>query len=146
VRKELAEGLTYEKTYTFYPERFDVRTVVNKQYGIPSRAYYEASGTFEDDKGNRVTVDGRGDNEGVRNAKPKWYVVYADDWAHSCVALTEMGGLTYWDSDFWGGIGFGTSKLDSAVSYVIHAGAKSGDFGRVDYERLKNPPQVRLVQ
>jgi len=148
VKKKLDADVVYEKTYIFYPKRFDVDISVNKQLGLPSRAYYRVEGTFEDDKGNKAVVDGKGDGEGVigKNGNPKWYVVYAPDWAQSCVALTKFTGLTYWDGGYWGGIGFSTSELKCRLSYVIHGGQKNAEFGRLDYERLTNPPVVKIAR
>ncbi|OGV67290.1 MAG: hypothetical protein A3K19_30215 [Lentisphaerae bacterium RIFOXYB12_FULL_65_16] len=151
VRKKLRGDLTYEKTYTFYPNRFDLLFTADKTYGNISRAYYAAEGTFEDSAGNKAKVDGKGDAESVSGKcpDPKYYVVYAPDWAHSCVALGKFSGTTYWDAgSAWGGIGLNGGDLAGArMSYVIHAGGQPGGaFGKVDSDRLANPPTVRLIE
>jgi hypothetical protein len=112
-----------------------------------NRAYYGQSGQFADNAGNRAVIDGRGDGEGVagKNHKPTWYAVFAPRWAHSCVALSSFGNLTYWDSvDHWGGIGLDTGSRENVrMSYVIHPGAGDAAFADADYRQLTNPPQVR---
>jgi hypothetical protein len=93
-------------------------------------------------------VDGHGDAENVygRNAKPKWYAVFTPDWAHSCVALTPVESLAYWDTGGnWGSIGFHTGAKQATgirMTYVIHPGAKDAGFAGVDCRRLTTPPSV----
>jgi len=149
VRKRLKEGLVYTKTYTFWPDRIDVHFEGNKAYGLMSRAYYALPGTYEDSAGNRARVDGAGDAEGVlgKCPNPKWYVVYGDGWAHSCVALSKFDNIIYWDGNSWGGIGFQGGDIKGArMSYVIHGGQKDSTFGKRDYERLMHPPKARIVE
>ncbi|MFA6563899.1 MAG: glycoside hydrolase [Verrucomicrobiia bacterium] len=147
VRKALKAGVVYEKQYAFYPERFDVEITVNKPAGcLYSRAHYLERGTYADNRGNTAVVDGHGDAENVygRNAKPKWYAVFTPDWAHSCVALTPVESLAYWDAgSSWGSIGFHTSARQMSgirISYVIHPGAKDAGFAGEDCRRLSKPP------
>jgi len=149
VRKALKDGVVYEKRYTFYPQRFDVEITVNKPAGyLYSRAHYLDRCAFADDRGNTAVVDGHGDAENVygRNAKPKWYAVFTPDWAHSCVALTPVDSLAYWDTGgSWGSIGFHTGAKQAngiRMSYVIHPGAKDAGFAGVDCRRLATPPAV----
>ena len=148
VRKALQAGVVYEKTYTFYPRRFDLAVSVNKPAGgLYSRAYYLRTGQYADDKGLRATVDGRGDDEGIygKNQKPKWHAVYAGDWAHSCIALSRLDGIAYWDSGSWGGIGLTTGATKGVrMSYVIHPGAKDAGFAAHDHRRLTSPPAVSM--
>jgi len=149
VTKRLKGGLVYTKTYTFWPDRIDVHFEGSKAYGLMSRAYYALAGTYEDSAGNRAKVDGSGDGEGVigKCPDPKWYVVYGDGWAHSCVALSKFDNIIYWDAGHWGGIGFQGGDIKGAkMSYVIHAGQKDGSFGKRDYERLMHPPTARIVE
>jgi hypothetical protein len=150
IRRRLRGDLTYEKTYTFYPDRLDLLCSADKAYGIISRAYYVLAATYEDSAGNRAPVDGRGDAEGVAGKcpAPKYYVMYAPDWAHSCVALSKFSNITYWDcGSAWGGIGLHGGDLAGArLSYVVHPGQADGGFGRIDAERLARPPQARIVQ
>ncbi|MBL7223486.1 MAG: hypothetical protein ISS72_06525 [Candidatus Brocadiae bacterium] len=149
VRKKLKAGLVYTKTYTFWPYRIDVQFEGNKAYGLMSRAYYALPGTYEDSAGNKAKVDGAGDAEGVlgKCPNPKWYVVYGDGWAHSCVALSKFDNITYWDAGHWGGIGFQGGDIKGArMTYVIHGTQKDGSFGKRDYERLMNPPKARIVE
>ncbi len=149
VHKTLEAGVEYRKTYTFYPRRFDLDIWVNKPAGsVISRAYYLRSGEYADDKGNRATVDGRDAGENVigHNDRPQWYAVYAKDWAHSCIALSRFGNLTYWDAaGLMGGIGFsGGPTTDARMSYVVHPGAANAAFARADHARLSTPPMVRF--
>ena len=80
-----------------------------------------------------------------KNAKPLWYAVYADRWAHSCVGLSQFNGMTYWDAGgSWGGIGLNTAALEGVrMSYVVHPGAKDARFAEEDYRQLTTPPQAR---
>ncbi len=149
VRKSLKADVSYEKRYTFYPHRFDVETSVNKPAGsLYNRAHYIERGAYLDDKGNTVVVDGHGDAEHIagRNKDPKWYAVFAPDWAHTCVALTPFENVVHWDAGgSWGGTGFrSNSKQTSGVrlSYIIRDGAKDGSFGAEDYRRLTTPVTV----
>jgi hypothetical protein len=146
VRKTLHAGVVYEKTYRFYPQRFDVSASVNKRIML-SRAYYLQQGQYVDNAGSRAMVDGQGNDEGVvgRNRQPRWYAVYADRWAHSCVGLSPFESLTYWDAPgSWGGIGLNCASIDGVrMSYVIHPGAKDAAFAEEDYRQLTKPPQAR---
>lgn len=149
VRKALKDGVVYEKRYTFYPQRFDVEINVNKPAGcLYSRAHYLEHGAYADNRGNTAVVDGHGDAENVygRNAKPKWYAVFAPDWAHSCVALTPAESVAYWDAGgSWGSIGFHTSVRQTSgirMSYLIHPGAKDAGFAGRDHQRLVTPAAV----
>lgn len=145
VRKTLTGGVVYEKTYFFYPRRFDLHIrVTNPAGGDYSRAYYGLSGQFEDNAGHRAVIDGQGDGEGIigQNPRPQWYVVYTPEWAHSCVAQSEFGNLTYWDAGAWGGVSFNTSAPEARLSYVFHPGQPDARFGAEDYARLHHPPQV----
>jgi len=149
VRKALKAGVVYEKRYTFYPQRFDVETSVNKPAGcLYSRAHYLEHCTYADNRGNTAIVDGHGDAENVygRSAKPKWYAVFAPTWAHSCVALTPAESVAYWDTPGgWGSIGFHTSPRQTSgirFSYVIHPGASDAGFAERDCQRLTRPATV----
>jgi len=150
VRKALEAGVVYEKTYAFYPQRFDVTITMNKQAGgLYSRAYYVASGQYEDDKGLKATMDGRGDGEEVygKNKNPKWYAIYAPGWAHSCVALSPFDHIAYWDGGLMGGIGLTTGQLTNIrMSYVIHPGQKDASFAQRDYELLTKPVRVEVIR
>jgi len=147
VRKALKAGVVYDKRYTFYPSRFDLDITVNKPAGgLYSRAYYAAVGTYTDDKGLKATVDGKGDGENIygQNRHPKWYAVFAPDWAHSCVALSPLDHNAYWDAgSHWGGIGLTTGKTSGIrMSYVIHPGASDATFAVEDHRRLTVPVTV----
>jgi hypothetical protein len=147
VVKRLQGGFRVVRTFTFYPRHFVVEIEANKS-GIRdySRAYYLLPCKFADDKGNEAVVDGKGEGEGVigKNPQPKWYAVYSDAWAHSCVALSRFDSLTYWDVEgAWGGIAFGTSQTKGIrLAYVLHGGQKDATFAAWDYERLTKPPKV----
>lgn len=148
VRKILKAGVTCERTYAFYPRRFDVLISIDKPVASTlSRAYYVQSGRYADNAGLHAVVDGRGDDEGIlgRNRKPLWYAVYADRWAHSCVGLSPFHSITYWDAGSnWGGIGLDTSaRAGVRMSYVVHPGAHSADFAEEDYRQLATPPVGR---
>ena len=146
VRKSLHAGVVYEKTYGFYPRRFELSASVNKRI-LLSRAYYLQQGQYVDNAGSRAMVDGQGNDEGVvgRNRRPRWYAVYADRWAHSCVALSPFQSLTYWDAPGgWGGIGLQCESLEGVrMGYVIHPGAQDAAFAEDDYRQLTAPPQTR---
>ncbi len=146
VRKKLRGEYEYAKTYCFYHDYFIVETDLNKPISHTSRAYYRRRCQFEDDKGNRAVVDGKGNAEDVsgKNADPRWYACYSDEWAHSCVALSPFTNITYWDAGSWGGIGFSTGATEGArLAYVIHAGQPDAGFAAADYTWLTRP--VRTV-
>jgi len=147
VRKALNAGYAYEKTYTFYPRRIDVLASINKPLPLLSRAYYAQPGQYVDNAGSRAIVDGHGDDEGVygKNRQPLWYAVYAERWAHACIALSPFQGVAYWDAGgSWGGIGFNAGARDNVrMSYVVHPGAKDAAFAEEDYRQLTAPPQAR---
>ncbi len=149
VHRRLKAGVAYEKRYTFYAHHFVVDTSVqNATTGSLCRAYYAQRGQFEDDRGHRAFIDGHGDGEGVMAANPgaRWYAVYTDSWAHSCVALSPTTNLTYWDGGAMGGI-----SLDAAdarahqVAYIIHDGQPDASFAARDYEQLSDPPRAARV-
>jgi len=146
VRKALNAGVVYEKTYTFYPRRFDLAISLNKPAGgLYSRAYYLQEGEYTDDQGFHARVDGQGDGEEVygKAKNPRWYAVYANQWAHSCIALSPFSEIAYWDSGSWGGIGFVAGATgDIRMSYAIHPGAPDARFAESDYRRLISPVKV----
>lgn len=149
VRKALNNGVVYEKQYAFYPSRFDVDIRLNKfAGGLYSRANYLERATFSDNRGNTAVIDGEGDDEKVygRNAKPQWYAVYAPDWAHSCVALTPVDSLAYWDNGgAWGSVGFHTNAQQisgNRFSYVLHPGAAGPGFAAEDFRQLTTPVAI----
>ncbi len=146
VRKALRAEVAYEKTYTFYPRRFDVSITLNKPAGgLYSRAYYLRPGDFASDQGARAKVDGHGDGEDVYGKGKAWYAVWADDWAHACVALTPFDHLAYWDSGSWGGIGLVSQSFkDVRMSYVVRPGARDASFAEAERRRLANPVKVTL--
>jgi hypothetical protein len=123
---------------------------MNKQAGgLYNRAYYAAGGQYEDDKGFKATMDGRGDGEDVygKNRNPKWYAIYAPGWAHSCVALSPFDHIAYWDGGLMGGIGLTTGQItNNRMSYVIHPGQKDATFAATDYELLTKPVKVRIIR
>ncbi|MBU4460031.1 MAG: hypothetical protein KJ579_05645, partial [Verrucomicrobia bacterium] len=146
VRKTLNAGYAYEKTYAFYPRRIDVLVAINKPLSQLSRAYYVQPGQYVDNAGTRAAVDGHGDGEGVlgKNPKPLWYAVYAERWAHACIALSPFRGLSYWDSGgSWGGIGLDAGSRENVrMSYVVHAGAQDAAFAEADFRQLTAPPSA----
>ncbi|MDH7571890.1 MAG: hypothetical protein QHJ73_20105, partial [Armatimonadota bacterium] len=137
VRKALGAGVTYQKRYDFFPRRFDLEIAVNKPAGgLYSRAHYLLPGTYLDDKGFTARVDGKGEAEEVygKNRDPKWYAVFAPQWAHSCVALSPFDHIAYWDAGQLGAIGFVADNRTEGIrmSYVIHPGASDGSFAARD--------------
>lgn len=150
VRKALQAGVVYEKTYLFYPRHFEVRIRVNKPAGnLYSRAFYLREGHYVDDKGNRAQVDGQGEGENImgKNPQPRWYAVYAQDWAHACIALSPCENVVYWDAGSWGGIGFLTTAThDIRFAYVVLPGATDAAFAEEAYKRLTNPARVKLEE
>ena len=146
VRKALNAGVTYEKIYTFYSRRIDVSASINKPLSLLSRAYYTQPGQYADNVGTHAMVDGHGNDEGVlgKNPKPLWYAVYAERWAHTCIALSAFHGVAYWDAGgSWGGIGLDANSRDNVrMSYAIHPGAKDASFAEADYRQLTTPPMA----
>jgi hypothetical protein len=142
VRKALDKGVTYDKYYTFYRDRFNITMNATRYSGFLSRAIYTQSGQYTDSAGIKAIIDGKGQEEGVNGAQPnpKWYCVYSENWAHSCIALSEMDCVGYWDDGTMGQTGFITGKTkDVRMSYVIHPGAKDASFGSLDYMKSTTP-------
>ncbi|HET6385293.1 MAG TPA: glycoside hydrolase [Armatimonadota bacterium] len=148
VRKALNAGVIYDKTYTFYPDHYELSGSVNKPVGVFDRAYYERPGTYEDSGGAHAQVDGKGDDEGVsgRSKNPAWFAVYTGDWAEAGIALSTMSGITYWDTGgAWGGIGFDTSAAKGIrIAYWFQSGAPDAGFAVKDSERLGTPITVAI--
>lgn len=144
VRKALNAGVVYEKTYTFYPRRFDVSISVNKPAGgLYSRAYYLQKGEYVNDQNARATVDGQGDGENVYGRGKNWYAVCGDGWAHACIALSSFDHIAYWDGGHWGGIGLVTAETKNVrMSYVIQAGKTDASFAENAYRRFTSPVRV----
>lgn len=145
VRRRMDHGIAYDKRYELYPNRIDL-TVVTNGRGVAHRAYYLRRGTFVDDQGNTAKVDGQGDAEGVSGVAhtPRWYAVYADDWAEACVIHDRGPAITYWDSSSWGGIGFNVpSSGPLRLTYVYRPGAHDAGYARAAAEDIASPPVVR---
>ena len=148
VKKKLSGNHHYDKLYTFYMDHFLVTTLSEERFGNLSRAYYVAKCQYEDDRGNKAQIDGKGDAENIsgKNPKPKWYATWTDEWALCCVAVTPHDNVTYWDSGSWAGLGFSTGRKEPAtVAYFIHRmseDAKATDLAALDYERAHNPVTV----
>jgi hypothetical protein len=145
VRKSLLAGVTYEKIYDFYPDRFDVEISVNKTGSVLSRAFYLMPAMYYDDQGFHAKIDGQGEAEGVSGMQknPKWYCAYSPDWAQSCIALSPEESICYWDEDALGQIGFTNGSAKNVrMSYVIHAGAHDSSFAADDCNRLTSPMRV----
>lgn len=152
VEKELKAGVTYTKTYTFYPHRFDLTISVNKSAGgLYSRAHYRLPGTFIDNAGVTAKVDGA-DQGGAENRatygktkNPRWYAVLGRGWAHSCIALSRFDHLAYWDGSPMGAIGFvGTQFKDVRMSYVIHGPEEDASFAEEDRRQVTTPVTVNV--
>ncbi|MEJ5252110.1 MAG: hypothetical protein HPY54_09255 [Chthonomonadetes bacterium] len=146
VKRELAGGVTYTKRYTFTPRYFDVEIDTSTNEGTYSRAFYSQPGNYEDSGGVKAQVDGKGDAEGVMRTTDglRWYAVYAEHWAHACLALTPVDSIVYWDSQAMGGIGFNTARTSGVrLRYVILPGAKDASFAEQWYRRAMEPVRVR---
>jgi len=149
VVKNLRGGYHVTKRYELYRDYFVVEADSDKPLSLYCRAYYTQPCTFADDLGNTAKVDGQGDAENVsgKNPSPKWYACYSDAWAHSCIALSEFRGLTYWDAGSWGGIGFGPPASKPArLAYVIHGPQQDATFAQRDYQRLTTPIAVSFTR
>ncbi len=147
VRKALRNGVSYVKEFSFYDARLDVRTRMEPRVGIPSRAFYAATGNIRCSTGKSATIDGRGDAEGMTGGPgPQlWYEVVGDGWSHSCVTLSTSASLAYWDSSEWGGVGFvSPSDQEQVVSYRFYGAAMPSGFGALDRSRLAEPAAIRI--
>ncbi len=150
VRRRLRAGVTYEKTYSFYPRRFDLTINVNKPAGgLYSRAHYELPGSYVDDKGVRAEIDGKGEENRRtygRNRNPRWYAVTGRGWAHSCIARSRFDHVAYWDGPYMGAVGFvSRAHKNVRMSYVVHGEERDASFAKLDWRRLTQPPTARLV-
>lgn len=152
VKKTLDGSHFYDKLYTLYPDRLLVKVLDSDNFGTMSRAYYMADGLYEDDKGLKAVVDGKGDAEGISgaNQKPKWYVIHGGGWAVTNAAVTPFGTIGYWDGGNKAGVGFNgpQSKDPETVIYYFHvlpAGTKANaaEIGSRDYEETQGVVEVR---
>ncbi|MEN6345631.1 MAG: glycoside hydrolase [Armatimonadia bacterium] len=146
VKKTMDKGHSYEKLYTFYPYHFVVTVLSPKRFGVFSRAYFAQNCKYQDDRGNKADIDGKGEAENVssRNPDPKWYATWNGNWALSCVAVTPHNGLTYWDGGSMGGLGFtSTSKDPQTQAFFVHSLSEEGfaapDFAALDRQRMMTP-------
>lgn len=151
VRKKLKADVVYEKTYTFYPQRIDLKIDVNKQAGgLYSRAHYDLPCTYVDDKGITAQVDGNGaENQSTygKNKNPRWLALLGKGWAHSCIALSKFDHVAYWDGGYLGAIGFvGGPQRNARMSYVVHREQQDASFAELDWQRLGNPVSVKIVE
>lgn len=151
VQKTLDGNHFYDKEYTLYPDRLVVKILDSDKFGTMSRAYYLADGLYEDDKGLKAVVDGKGDAEGVSgaNAKPKWYVIQGSGWAITNAAVTPFASINYWDAGNKAGVGFSgqQGKDPETVIYYFHALPSSGkanavEIGNRDYEETHGVVEV----
>ncbi len=150
VRKQQPPNHFYDKLYTFYENYFTVQVLSPEIFGTMSRAYYMVDADYEDDKGNRARIDGRGDAENVagKNPKPLWYATWGPNWALNAIALTPFDNLWYWDGGAKGGVGFSgpQTKPGQTVAYVLHALAEGAPAATVlaqqDYAQLTNPLHI----
>jgi len=150
VKKQLKADVVYEKTYTFYPQRIDLKINVNMPAGgLYSRAHYDLPCKYIDDKGITAQVDGDGaENRSVygKNKNPRWLALLGKGWAHSCIALSRFDHVAYWDGGYLGAIGFvGGPRENARMSYVVHAEQKDPSFAELDWQRLRNPVSARIV-
>lgn len=146
VRKQLTKDIRYVKEYTFYDDRFDVRTLMEPVVGIPCRAFYTASGQIRDAAGRSAVIDGRGEAEGMTGGGPVlWYEVRGNGWSHSCVTLAPSASLAYWDASEWGGVGFVSREAQAqVVSYRFYPNAQGPGIGDADRTRLTSPPMIQI--
>ncbi len=150
VRKKLLSGVETHKTFTFYPDRFEIGGDAIGGFGVFSRAYYVRGGQYLDSGGYKALVDGSGDGEGVSNLaqNPAWYSVTGDGWFHTCVSLSKSSDITYWDnSAAWGGIGFNTSPM-SGIRYLyqFHVGKPDLQFAEQDAANATKPVNVEWIK
>ena len=149
ITKQLRNNVKYTKRYVLFATGFNVEARVTPQVAITSRAYYHAGGAFMDSQGNTAIVDGKGDAEDVinRGSGAEWYEVRGTDWAHSCIAVTPHGGLAYWDSSEWGGIGFvGPAGPLQTIAYRFYARSMTAGFASRDRTRILSAPTVRVLE
>ena len=152
VKKKLAGNHFYDKLYTFYPDRFAVAVLASDRFGTMSRAYYLADGVYEDDKGLKAIVDGKGDAEGISgaNAQAKWYVIHGNGWAVTNTAVTPFQSIGYWDGGNKAGVGFSgpQGKDPETVMYFLHVlapgvAADAKQLGASDYAEAQGKVEVQ---
>jgi hypothetical protein len=149
VKKSLSGNHFYDKLYTFYPDCFEVKVLNSDHFGTMSRAYYLSDGMYEDDKGVKAVVDGKGDAEGVSNQKPKWYVIHGAGYAVTNVPMTPFANIGYWDGGNKAGVGFnGPQEQPETVMYYLHAlapgvKANAAEVGNRDAEETAGVVEVR---
>ncbi|MCE5239253.1 hypothetical protein LLH23_12280 [bacterium] len=147
VQKKMANNHAHEKLYTFTPDYFTVQVLSSEIYGTMSRAYYMADADYEDDKGNKARIDGKGDAENVsgKNPGPQWYATWGPTWAINGIPVTPFANVGYWDGGSKAGLGFsgGQTKPGQTVAYFIHV-LKEGtppatELARSDRQQMLKP-------
>jgi len=151
VVKRLRGGVRSTKTYSFYPDHFEIEATVDppKHPGILCRVHFRLPGTYFDDKGISAEVDGQGpENHATygKNRKPKWFAVSGKGWALTAVALDAFDHVAYWDGPHMGAVGFtGPRRLPARMAFVVHDRTIPRDAAARDYTRLATPPAVRIM-
>lgn len=150
VQKDLRGDHSYDKLYSFYPDHFEVTVLSPERFGTMSRSFYVAQCRYEDDKGNKAQIDGKGDAEGIsgENSGPKWYATWTDDWALSGIPLTPHANVGYWDGGAMAGLGYNGSGENATVGYYLHIAAEGErldgpKLAAGDYARAMAPVLVR---
>jgi len=145
--RRLRSGVVVTRTYTFYASHFVVDVgATERQTGLMSRVWYGAHGQYEDSNGHMALADGSGQAEGVteNNAAPAWFCLRSDAWAHACIALTPVTGMSYWDEgNAIGQCGFHTVTADgNRYAHVLTGPRPSADFASQWHAALTLPPTV----
>ncbi|MGI5925404.1 MAG: glycoside hydrolase [Lentisphaeria bacterium] len=149
VVKTLKNGTTYTKTYTFLPDRFEVAIDLDGPAGSTyNRGFYRLTADYLDNGGTKGRMDNSvGETGGIsgRNPNPQWFALRGDGWAHSCVALSTFGNITYWDGDppNLGQLGFNSrSRSGNRMVYFIHGQQDDFSFVENDARRAKETLSV----
>jgi hypothetical protein len=155
VKRDMPKGHSYDKLFTLYRDHMVITVLSPERFGVFNRAHMAVPCKFEDDRGNKADVDGKGDGEDVsgKNPAPKWYAAWNDLWAMSCIAVTPHNGLTYWDSGSnMAAVGFtGSDKNPQTQAFYFHDAKNRAegdtslvapDFAAEDYKQATTPLSV----
>lgn len=152
VQRDMPKGHSYDKLFTLYRDHMVITVLSPERFAVFNRAHMAVPCKFEDDRGNKADIDGKGNGEDVsgKNPSPKWYAAWNDLWAMSCIAVTPHNGLTYWDAGSnMGAVGFtGSDKNPQTQAFYFHDAAHrvegepplvAPDYAAEDYKQATTP-------
>jgi hypothetical protein len=131
--KLLKDSHRLTRTWFFYPDRFEVHSTCTPNVSSLNRAFYLEEAFASNGGSKLVKMDGSGNFEDFGfKGHPSWYAVYSDQYRNACIALSDCGGFTYWDSgSHLGQISLNhTGKDTEKRVYIWGTGATDDSFAK----------------